>query len=372
MAWKTEKIMAYLQRLVDRDMLNPSAQYMPLLPFMGLGKEEQLKHFGRPGTTMVLGGTYGMGPATRATLGNSLEHEFPYQTAEPDDGEAVEAGGATPTASVFAEDLRGTAATRWTNYFFPFKMRQDSLDAANGKLAVGSIIEDAYGITYESALKKINTDLWSGTLTSAQQAKKTWDSILGLTHVCTASNTYGQVDRSVETSLNPMAVNAVTSFDTTLIDLRAVRNITWGFTDTTAGTDTLGIADKSGVSRILHVTTKGLWNVLADEADGAFQITTGGIPNTALAGFAHPIIHSDSGYIISDPSCVSGEMYSLNLDTWLMELHKTGNFKWNPLVDKWLTEEGGAYYKWATLQVKMRLTCRAPWLNCRTYGLATS
>ena len=372
MAFVRDGLTAVCQDYIEKKVNNSFVQFRPMLYFMGLRTAEGNRKLGRPGTAAVFG-CGNMSQAKVQTLAKSYNIQHRYAKTEPNDGARVEYRGATPTASAFSEDNYGTTEFRWTQYTEPMKVGNHILEMAKEDLLLTqSIYEDAMNETWERLNKRINADVWAGTLTAAQQNKTMWsDGVLGVTHTLTASNTYGRVDRSVETTLQPLVVDA-TALATTVVTLDVNRQINVG--GVFGSTTITGLAGKSdnGRGADVFITTPTLWNALASEAEGRFSITQNGIPNTAIAGFNYPVIHKDNVYFTYDPDCPSGQMYALNLDTWLMEIQGERNFKVNPWVNSATTVEGGAEYRWSNITATIRMSCTKPWLNARIHGLTTS
>lgn len=372
MAFIREGLDAHVKDYIDQRIHSSFTQFNPLFYFLGLSKPDSRNNLGRPKTGAVFTGAR-MTTAQVEELNGSKEHQFRYVKAEPNDGAAVTFGGATPTATDFAEDNFGTAETRWTHIMEPAKLRKHSLEMARGDTAIRAITDDSLDPVWERFVKRINAGFWTGTRTSAQQDQRVWGDFLGLQHTLTKDNVYGRVDRAVETNLNPVVIDASSDLKTSVIDLTLSRKINSGFT-TEGSTDIAGLAgkDENGTGATCWITTSNLWQELANQADGRFQIFTNGIPDSGMGGFKRPVIAFDNVYYTWDPTCPSGEMYGLNLETWMIEIQRGHNFVWGGWQDKAKTEEGGAYYLWGHFDVMLRMTCRKPWLNCKITNLTAA
>lgn len=366
-------INAYVRQNIEEKINSSFIQLNGLLYFLAGQSLETKGAFGQPNFSQVYG-TGGMGQAERRTAMGDIDHLFRYQKAQIIDGSTVQYGGATPVASAYSEDNVETAGTRWTMNKEPFKIRRASLDATKGsRLAIGNLIDESVMMKTNSLLVTLNQQFWSGTLTATQQEQILWSNYLGLTHTLTANNTYARKDRSVTTYLNPLSINASTQLASTTVDLNIDRFVNVGGTFV-AGQPIRGLTRRSvgGKGASLFITTPELWQSLALQADGVAQIFTNGIPEHAISGFKMPVIQRGSVYYISDEFCPAGEMYGLNLDTWMYEVHAKYNFK-VPSADEWTLEskvvQGGADIFFASIEHQARLTCRQPWSNCRIYGL---
>lgn len=372
MAYIREGLSAHVQDNISPKVSSSFTLANPIFYLLGLSTPDGRNNLGRPDVSAVFG-SMGKSKAQIETLAGTMDHQIRFVKAEPNDGAAVSYGGNTPTASAFAEDNFGTARTRWTHFMEPIKVRAHALEMARGETAVRSLVDDATNPVWERFVKRVNQAFWTGTRNSSQQNVNVWEDLLGLQHTLTANNVYGGVDRSVETALNPSSLVAGTDTASTVVDLDLIRKINHGFTKASSGTFT-GLAMRSANGRGANaiVTTSTLWQELASQAEGRYQIHTNGIPKAGLAGFEFPVIEYDRSFITYDPYCPSGEMYALNLDTWMVEIQKGHNFKFLGFQPKWLNEEGGGYYEHGLFSAMIRFTCSAPWLNCRVSGLTTT
>lgn len=365
MAYVREGLAAYCREYIDPKLRSPFIQFDPILYFLGLNKPDNRSKLGRPKTGLVMGGALNrIGQGTVEELAHSDKHQFTYQKYEPDGATTVEAGGATATSADFAEDNAGTAETRWTFHNIGVKVRKDSLEAARSESQIMSIMDTAVQPKWERFYKSIHTSIWGGTLTSAQQDKAVWPDYIGLTQWLTANNTCARVDRSVETTLNPVVLAAGTDFTGTVptVNINRIVNMR----------NNLASKSPNGQGATLFVTTPSLWEVIADDADAKGINSNKGVQEHSETGFKFPVVEHDNAFYVASPNCPSGEMYCLNPDTLLFEIYSGYNFQWTDFVDKSATEEGGERYEWARLELKSRLTMREPWLNCRITGLTTS
>jgi hypothetical protein len=363
MAYVREGLNAHVNEYIDKQIRSSFVTANPLFYFLGMGKPESGGKLGRPK----------VGDAQKQETLGSTSHQIKFVKSEPNDGAAVSYGGATPTAAAFAEDNFGTAAIFWTHIMEPMKIRKHALEQAQGPTKVGSILDESMAPVWERFVKRINQGFWTGTRTQAQQNAEVWGDFLGLQHTLTNSNYYGRVDRATHTELNGNVLDADDDLTSTVADLSIIRKVNNGFTKKGGGTFT-GLAARTpdGTGARCWITTSTLWNELADQADGRYQIHVNGIPDTGLGGFKNPIIHYDNSYITWDPYCPSGEMYGLYLEDWVVEVQKGHNFQWLGFTDKSKSEEGGGYYEWGNFSFQGRLTCRSPWLNVKIKDLTTA
>jgi hypothetical protein len=293
-------------------------------------------------------------------------------------------------ATKFADDQVGQAETRWSHFVNHLKVRQSRIDAAKGDLGIASLIDEALGMGWQMSLEKHQAMLWTGTLTSNQQDAEEWVGNIGLKHWVsdgvdgsgTSSGgdalgtdesdyaTVARVDRTTHTQLKAKVLNAnwlvqqgyLTDTRPKLSMLRKIRI-----------TPALGgVANKNADAGRFVITGPNLFNVLADEAEGKYQIHVGNIPGFALGGFKYPVIQYGNIFITYDPDLEThgaDEMYQLTPSSFLFEVQSGSNFKVEPWTKQWLAEEDGGYYQRSMIRAKTRFTCREPWLQVKVTGL---
>jgi len=373
MAIDFDQIETYVRRLVKKRLHSTYIQSKPLLFFIAGSRATNLDKLGDPKVGVILGGR-NLGMAQREMLAGSYNHQVRYQKDETDDATVVTGAGSTPVASGFADDNIGLYETRWSHFFSPLKIRQSRLDNCKSNLMLASIVEEAVAMGMNKHLQNHQTELWNGSLNEAQQDAEDWGGYLGLTHAVDDGTTsgyefYGGVDRTVQTQLQSKLVAASSiAASGTIIDLRMFRKVR---TLNTFG----GLANKAEDAGTLVITTGELWEKLANDAEGKHNIydpmtTIPGVLNHT--GMKYPVICKDQTKITYDEDCPAGTAFVLTPSTWVWEVQRGSNFKTEEWVKKYLTEEGGGYYRWTLLHTKARLTCTDPFLNVKITGLTTS
>ena len=370
MAYVREGLQAYVRENFTRKLFSPFAKFRPMLTFMGLNSVEKMTKLGRPNTAAVFGDLSRLGRGELRRLGHSSAIFWNYQKFEPDDGEVVLHRGSTPTASTFGEDNAGMLELRWTHYMEPMKVGKSSLDDATGASAIMSIMDNASAICLERLLKRVNADLLSGTLASGNQDLVRWESMLGLEHVLAQNNTYGRVERSVETDLNPALIAAGSQLASTTIALDIVDFINHG--GNPSGTAVEGRAARSpdGSGCNLFIVHPKQWQKLREEAEGRYTIQIPELPGNAAIGARKPAIRYGDSWITYDDGVTASELLATRIESWVLEVDPRYNFVPQPFVLKSEVEEGGEFVEWSQVHAKMRLSCREPWLNCKVTGLA--
>lgn len=389
MAWNDEDINTYVRDLITPMLHSSFVSAKPLLSWLIGSAATNKEKLGDPKVGAFFGGQ-DMGIGERSEMAGSKTHKFRYQKSQTDAASVVTAGGSTPVASGFAEDNVGSAGVNWTHFWNPLKIREDSLlnarnsGTSEGKaIMIASIMEEAVGFGFQRSLEKQQAELWTDTLSSAEQAQdtQTWNGYIGLQHWVddgvhlAAAATVGSVDRTAETELKASAINADAGFTNDVLTIRMLRQVR--LLDQPGGSG--GTTHPNGAPRKrqanagqLVILPPDLWEVLADECDGKNQINSNDIRPFAVAGFTNPVLRIDDMVVVWDHDCPAGEAYVLTPDSWVFEIQQGANFTIEPWTRKWTAEEGGHYYRWTNIHAKARLICRKPWLQTKIYGLDTS
>jgi hypothetical protein len=257
----------------------------------------------------------------------------------------------------------------------PLRVRQNRLDAARGDLAVGALLEEVVNFGVNKNLQKHQSEMWTGTLTEAEQDEELWNTYLGLQHTVdgTGGDFYARLDRDTYTALagkeyTATALATAGGASGTVPLLKGIRIIR---TDNTVG----GIANRYSQAGSLCITTAALWNVLANEAEGKYTIfdTPGSAPSFFKGvGAQFPMIVKDTTVITYDPDCPSGELYVLTPEFWVYEVDRANNFKIEPWQKKHLNDEGGQRYLYTQIYAQTRLTSYRNDLNVKITGCTTS
>lgn len=379
MALQYEQVNTYVRRLIKPKLHSSYLKTRALLYFMAGAAATNLNRLGDPQMGVVFGGM-NLGAAQRETLNGSYNHEFKFQKAKTDAGGTTTGNDPTPVATKNADENVALAGTRWVNFWHPLRISEAVMRAAKGDLAVGKVLEDAVGMGFQQALDKQQDSLWTGTLNAAQQDGREWPNHIGLTHTVSDGTTdsstydpyggqlrsvYSQLKANINTQSALQSAGAIPDKKPTLSLIRQLRIINaYG-----------GIANQNYRAGRLVITTPDLWNVLAVEAEGKHTIYDAGkeVPGVGMAvGFEYPIIKKDTTFITYDTSCPTGELYMLTPEVFTYELQAGGNYEIQPWVEKWQTEEGGAYYRWTQIHAVSRFTCEEPWLQTKVTGLTVS
>lgn len=381
MAWVQENIDTLVRSNITPELHSKFVDAKVLLAILAGKDKAALDRLGDPKAGVMFGGDT-IKPVRRMMLNGSYNHEFRFQASQTDESEIVERGGVTPVASGFAEDHTGTAETRWCQFMTPVKIRQDTLDDAQGNmLKIADAMEEAIAMGFQRHLEKYQSQFWTATLTSAQQNERKWAGHIGLVHavsdgVTDSSNyaTYGRVDRTVETQLKAnvnAAATLVTNghLATTKVELDLIRRL--NIIPSIGGL--LHKGQGEGVGDIV-ITTPDLWAVMATEADDNAVFNRGDTmpASVAVHGFKNPVILKDNTRIVFDKDCPSGELYLLSTRSWSFEIQKGHNFQLGGFKKDWELTQGGEYIQWAHIDTKSRLTCREPWLQTKVTGLTTT
>ena len=371
MGYQLSGMNAHARELLFDRIYSPFVLFQPIFYFLGLSAGEKMSSIGQPNTSTVFGGA-SLGKAQAQVDNHSARAEIAFVKTEPSAGETVSnVGGTTDVAGEFAEDNVGTTNFMWTVYNRAVKIRTQSLEDAQSAQAVDAVVEKAVKPILDSWLKGIAGDLRTGAPSVAEMLQPLWPNQMGVGTVLTANNTFGQIDRAVETQLNSLAIVAGTNTPTTAIDIDSNNTVNVGFTRSNDSAVVNGLAQTSenGIGCNLFLTTPTLWNSLRQQAGTQYQIHTSGIPGHSIAGARIPVIEKDNVWYAWDHGVTAGEMWCLNLDTWAIEIHRNHNFAFTGFRSKWLDEEGGAMYERGLYHAQLRMRCFQPWNQCRWTSL---
>lgn len=382
MAYIREAIAAHIQDNLNKKIVNSFTTYSPLWYFLGAGSTYDRQNpyvngdqgAGRPSKAKFFGSAMGMSSAEKMQKLGSMDHQISFVKSEPDDGGTVTYGGTAPTAAAFAEDNAGTAEFRWTHYMEPLKFRKHALQFAKGDTQVRSIVDQMSRPVQERMFKRISTDFWTGSLNSTAQNQRVWQGVIGVENQVNENDTWGRVDRSTETELNANVLAAGTDIgDSTTVNLDMIRRINHGFTKESGG-DFEGIATKTTDGRGAYcvITHPQIYQSLAAESQGHYQIHQSGIPGSGLGGFKKPIIEYDTSYITYDPFCPAGKMYLLYLDAWSLEVQQGYDWTFTGLQDNSKLQYGGDLIEWGYYEYMPRFICHAPHLQTVITGLTSA
>lgn len=378
--WIDEGINTYVRDLITPKLHSVYTEAKPLLAWLAGSSVAGKDTLGDPNVGVMFGGK-DLDIGEKSTLAGAKTHTFRYQKAQTDEAEVVTAGGDTPVSTVFAEDNVGTAGVNFVHFWNPLRIREDSLlNAANNgmtdsqiNLTIANVVEEAVGQGWQRALEKQQAQLWAGTLNSTSQDKdvQSWDDYIGVTHWCddgvktAASNYVGGVDRTAQTQLKGNVLDADVDFASTTVSLGMLREARMMDSFDSATLPNGAIGKRYTGAGNLIITTPEIWLKIADLLDAKNQINSNDIVPFVRAGFKGRVALMDDAVVAYDHSVPSGEIYLLTPDFWLFEIQKGANFEIMPWTRKWMTEEGGAYYRWTQIHAKTRLVCRRPDLQVK-------
>ena len=401
MAWIRENVDALVRSIITPTLFSSYTSYNPLIAVLMGRSAEQLDKIGNPTSGVVLSGAP-IHSGTQMLLSGSQYHEFRYQKDQLADAAYVGlpgtniasivggSTGQTPASSKFAEDLVGTSKHAWTQRMVPVSIRQDTIDNANnaggsmGNILIANAVEEAYGFAYQNMVNDLSTQLWTGTVTLANQANAKWTNYLGIDHAVSdgtdksggtgdddsAYDGYGAVDRTVETELasNHVGADDICASSTTA-DLGIIRKLK----HESGGTGWNAINHKAvgpGVAD-LAITTPAIFLKLAEEMEAGNQkeVDATRVVDFFGEGFTTPVLNKDGVMITYDPNCPAGKLYLLSTRSWYFEVHNKHNFATTPLVEDWKNNYQGGYYQWSLIDLKSRLVCKEPWLQAKVVNL---
>ena len=372
--YSRENINALVNDRIEKRIESQTVRLHPLFNLLAAQDPSTSPYavLGQPGQRGVFG-SMNMDPIERENGVGSFNRHFRITKFESEAASGVTHGGATPVATTRADENIATFETRYTHVMKPVEMNKHVLERmadAGNAVGMANYVVSLTAEPHERFIKSIHQRWYTDSPTAAEQNAKTWTKFLGLQHALTANNTYGRVDRSANTGLDPNAIDASAEFNSAAVALEMIRKINSGFDQVASGSfDGLKHRSGDGGGATCWITTPALWQELADQIESRYVIQQSDMPKHGLGGFKYDCIYYQGVYIISDIECPSGEMYGLNLDSWLLETDSRHNLRFMGPYSESETVRGGDYIEWGQFTFQGRLTCRKPFCNARVYNL---
>lgn len=250
-----------------------------------------------------------------------------------------------------------TAKFGWSDLVEPILIWHETRDRAlsssssrEGRgLALAQVIDEATEVAFQAHIKKLNDGIWNGN--PSNQALYVWNAPLGITQAFSATNTYGNVDRTVETVWQSQVDSTLT-----VVDIKAIiddANITKRCRIFGRGID-------------LIVTTPALWvrfkNQVGTQMSGVRHLPDG-IPAMYRMGVRQESLQVDNVYIVYDESCGANRVYCFDTATWRLAFHKKRNFTVTKFVDISQQSEGAKDADQAFIRTRIQFSCDNPKAN---------
>jgi hypothetical protein len=267
----------------------------------------------------------------------------------------------SPTTTAHSQANQATARFMWADLATPIliwhedKIRASQESTREGQaIAMSQLIEEATEVAIQEHIKEFNAKLWNGDPTS--QSAELWDQPSGILNAISASGTYGNVNRAVETSWQ--AKGSASAFTADITKLVDDMNLVQGLRTYGQGVD-------------LIITNTTLYPVFKAQvlASGGV-ILQNGMPNMAEFGVKQEVLKKDNAYIMYDVTCPASTVLGFTLGTWRLAFHPQRNFSISKFTDLSQTGEGAKDADQAFIRTRLMFSCDNPALNCKYSAVA--
>lgn len=352
----------YLAKSVASNFYNKS----PLLAVLGalsLGNQNRKElEIGRPNSGEILSGGM-VSPIERLRLRSINSYCPRIQAFETSNTAARTGTGRVSLPSVangstrsHGQATQAAAKFNWTHYDTPIriwhedKIRAGSDGTREGQaISMGQIVDEATEVAKQDLISKLATDIYSGAPSS--QSDDLWDAPAGVKSAFSATNTYGGINRTVESQWRAKVVSSYTA-----INIKGIIN---------DANVTQGLAVKgSGVDLVLCPSALYLQFKDQVENDKTCVVLGDGVRGMAQMGVQKEVLRVNNAYVMYDPSITdSTYVYCFNTATWRFAVHPDFNFKVGKFVDNTTTGEGKEAYDYAYIGLRFFLACNDPTKN---------
>lgn len=249
--------------------------------------------------------------------------------------------------------------TSWAEYEEAVALENEKLDAAKGKYAVGSLIEDATQIALSSQLDRIATDLYTGA--PSDYTADVYDTAIpGLNVWLNNNNNVFGVDRSSVDGFS--AQYSTTAYKYTLSTIEDICSI--GLTQAN-GKSKWSLNSKGSRADVIIVPEAG-YNKLKKEAISkqlGRAVSGDSLPKGGMVGYVSEYVDYSGKLIFPDPKAAAGSIYVLDSNAISMEFFAGKNFTVSPFVDLRKLQPGTGQPNTtnAALCTKLRMAVHEPW-----------
>jgi hypothetical protein len=220
-------------------------------------------------------------------------------------------------------------------------------------LAESQCVQEATEVAYQEHVKKLNTLIWSGTPTTS--TNDPWDQCHGINDVFSATNTYGNVDRSLAGNA---AWRAVVDATTWTADIRKLLD------DVKV---TKNIRDLNATAPELCITTKANYlkfkSQIASQGASLGHVVKEGIPNTAQLGFHMEALNVDDTWIMYDATCPANTVRFFAMETFELHIFPGKNLTVSKFENLKGKSEGAKEANQAFIETEMVFLNNNPALN---------
>ena len=220
-------------------------------------------------------------------------------------------------------------------------------------LAESQCVQDATEVAYQEHVKKLNTLIWSGSPTSS--STDPWDQCHGINDVFSATNTYGNVDRSLAGNA---AWRAVVDSTAQACDIRKLLD------DVKV---TKNIRDLNATAPELCITTKANYlkmkSQILSQGVSLGHVVKEGIPNAAQMGVHQEALNVDDTWIMYDTSCPANTVRFFAMETFNLMVFPGKNLTTSKFTDLKHNSEGAKEANQAFIETEFIFYNTNPALN---------
>lgn len=261
---------------------------------------------------------------------------------------------ANPTTTAHSQVGQAGAKFFSTDIETPILIWDRDLDRALNKstragqgLAAAKVIERATKVALQEHIKSINYRTWNGNPTS--QTVDPMDDLIGLVQAVQSTNTYGAVDRAVETTwAAKYHTGATTANLSALLDYA---NLDDGLRVYGNGADVMFCSMTN--YKNFKSQAKALGATVVQNTNDVLKMGKYGLKQEAL--------QIDNCLVTYDPTCATNSVFALSMAPWTVAFRPGRMFTVSPYEK--LTGEGAKLAKQAFIRTEMILACENPGLQ---------
>lgn len=327
---------------------------------------------GRPDVGAIFSGK-GISPAEQMTLANFNSYQPRIQGFETSNSKWMGARDTRPTVAnattnSHGQAMQNTALFNRAQLETPIliwhvdkdRAAKEGTDKLRG-LVMSQLIDEATEVAYQEHVKELNAKIWNGNPTN--QGVDPWDQPLGIFQALSATNVYGNVNRTGLSAGSPWLAQVDSTI--TAVDIEKLiddMNVTKGLADQGSPVD-------------LVITTKALYlsfkaQILA-KGGGAQHVLANGIPGMAQIGVKQEVLQKDNAYIMYDASVSANNVLGFVMKPWRLALAPGRNLSVSKFVDLSDKAEGAKKADQAFITTELIFSCDNPSIQAKYTAIGT-
>lgn len=376
MAWAVSGYSTVAQNFISRGVVSNFYKKAPFLAILGaltLGNQNKNSlEIGRPDTSEILAGAR-LDPLERKRLGTVNAYLARIQKFVTSNTKGMGTRDtyptvANPTTNSQGQATQAAAEFHWFDVVTPILIwHEDMIRAEQGSnlqegqaLSMGKVVDDATEIAMQEHIDWLADKIWNGN--PADQSADLWNEPAGILQALSATNTYGRVDRNVESLWRAQVDSTFKA-----VDIRR-------------------LIDDANLTKELNVKGNGAGLVLAPKdiyrqyknqilsQIGLGKVMTDGLPQYAKMGVKAEVLQVDNCYVAYDPQLDAASTSTVcvfDLTTWKFMVHEKRNMKVGKFSDLSQSQEGGKDADQGFIRTRAMFTCDNPFLNVKYTAIGT-